>query len=91
MLEKISRFPVTLDQGQLEKLALVAQTHRLWFYTPGLPAAYHAPVWGRIFASAAEALEALAAEVGTGEVAVIPEGPYVFARPRSAELEPVGA
>lgn len=89
-LETILRIPVTIDQWQLEKLALVAQTHRLWFYTPGLPAEYHASVWGRIFGSAAEAVDALVDEVGGGEVAVIPEGPYVFARPRSAELETVG-
>lgn len=57
-LETISRIPVTIDQWQLEKLALVAQTHRLWFYTPGLPAEYHSSVWGRLFASAAEAVQA---------------------------------
>ncbi|HEY3440786.1 MAG TPA: nickel-dependent lactate racemase [Paludibaculum sp.] len=89
-LETISRTPVTIDQWQLEKLALVAQTHRLWFYTPGLPAEYHSSLWGSLFHSAAEAAEALAAEVAGGEIAVIPEGPYVFARPRSAELEAVG-
>lgn len=88
-LETISRIPVTIDQWQLEKLALVAQTHRLWFYTPGLPADYHASSWGRNFSSAAEALQALAAATAGGEVAVIPEGPYVFARPQSAQPEAV--
>jgi nickel-dependent lactate racemase len=84
-LEAISSSPVTIDQWQLEKLALVAQTHRVWFYTPGLPQEYHKNLWGPIFASAPEALEALAREVGKdGEVAVIPEGPYVFARVRQA-------
>lgn len=80
-LREIENRPVTIDQWQLEKLALTCQTHRVWFYTPGLPAEYHAHLWGRIFATAPEAFEALAAEVGPDTaVAVIPEGPYVFAR-----------
>ncbi len=82
-LTKIAETPVTIDQWQLEKLALAARSHRLWFYTPGLGREYHAKLWGRSFSSAAEALEALAAEAGAGApVAVIPEGPYVFARIR---------
>jgi lactate racemase len=86
-LETISRAPVTIDQWQLEKLALVTRTHRVWFYTPGLPAEYHANAWGRIFPTAPEAAAALRAEVGPGQVAVIPEGPYVFARPREGARE----
>ncbi len=88
-LRKIESTPVTIDQWQLEKLALVCQTHRVWFYTPGLPAEYHAKLWGRLFATAAEALEVLAEEAGPGtDVPVIPEGPYVFARAGEA-LAPV--
>jgi nickel-dependent lactate racemase len=88
-LESISDTPVTIDQWQLEKLALVAQTHRVWFYTPGLPQEYHKNLWGRIFSSAGEALQALAAEMGSGaDVAIIPEGPYVFARSRETAPEP---
>lgn len=82
-LKEIEEKAVTIDQWQLEKLALAASSHRLRFYTPGLPAEYHPKLWGRSFPSAAEALETLAAEVGPGAaVAVIPEGPYVFARVR---------
>jgi nickel-dependent lactate racemase len=82
-LKEIAEKPVTIDQWQLEKLALAASSHRLWFYTPGLPQEYHPKVWGRIFPTAAQALEALAAETGVGSpVAVTPEGPYVFARVR---------
>lgn len=87
-LPRISDQPVVIDQWQLEKLALVCQTHRVWFYTPGLPSDYHSSVWGRIFTSAEQALAALAEECGQGEVAVIPEGPYVFARPESEAHEP---
>ena len=91
-LKTISSTPVVIDQWQLEKLALVCQTHRVWFYTPGLPVEYHASLWGNIFPSADAALAALAQETGPGKrVAVIPEGPYVFARPRQSAAEPVPA
>lgn len=88
-LRNIEKSAVTIDQWQLEKLALVCQTHQVWFYTPGLPAEYHGSVWGRLFPNAAAALEALAGTVRTGaEVAVIPEGPYVFARARESAPAP---
>jgi len=91
-LETIFKLPVTIDQWQLEKLALVCQTHKVWWYTPGLPKEYHANIWGRIFPSAADALQSLADTVpADAEVAVIPEGPYVFARPRSGAVELVEA
>ena len=81
-LETISSAPVTVDQWQLEKLALAAQAHPIWYYVPGLPAEYHQHLWGRDFATATSALEALAAYLPqNAKVAVIPEGPYVFARP----------
>jgi nickel-dependent lactate racemase len=84
-LRTISESPVIIDQWQLEKLALVCQTHRVWFYTPGLPLEYHASLWGDIFPNIEGALDALASRLGPGKrVAVIPEGPYVFARPRGA-------
>lgn len=90
-LSEIADIPVTVDQWQLEKLALACRTHRVWFYTPGLPQEYHANLWGRIFATAPDAFEALAAEVGEGAaVPLIPEGPYVFAR-AGEELTPVAA
>ncbi|HNY40060.1 MAG TPA: nickel-dependent lactate racemase [Bryobacteraceae bacterium] len=83
-LRTIEDSPVVIDQWQLEKLALVCQTHRVWFYTPGLPSEYHSSLWGKIFPSAEAAFEALAREIGPGKrVAVIPEGPYVFARPHA--------
>jgi nickel-dependent lactate racemase len=91
-LETIRNTSVVIDQWQLEKLALVCQTHRVWFYTPGLPEEYHSSLWGRVFHTAADAAAALAAAVPLGaEVALLPEGPYVFARPRSEAPEPVPA
>lgn len=89
-LETISTTPVTIDQWQLEKLALAIGSHRIWWYIPGVPAEYKASIWGRSFESAAAALAALCAEVGpAAEVAVLPEGPYVFARPDAERVEPV--
>src|ERR1700730_1677090 len=80
-LGKIARAPVTIDQWQLEKLALVAQKAEVLFYVPGLPREYHATLWGQAFATAAAAVEALTSSLThSATVAVIPEGPYVLAR-----------
>jgi nickel-dependent lactate racemase len=88
-LSAIEKSPVTIDQWQLEKLALVLQTHQVWFYTPGVMKEYGASLWGRAFASAAEAVQSLAEALPSGsEVSVIPEGPYVFARPEAGAREP---
>jgi nickel-dependent lactate racemase len=87
-LDHIAGREVTVDQWQLEKLALVVRDRDVWFHTPGLPAEYHPSVWGRVFANAGEAVAALAASLPPGaKIAVIPEGPYVLAR----TAEPVGA
>lgn len=80
-LDRIQGRPVTIDQWQMEKLALVARSHHIWFYTPGLPAEYHSAIWGTMFADAPSALAELARTLGPGaSIAVIPEGPYVLAR-----------
>jgi nickel-dependent lactate racemase len=86
-LERLPGAPVTIDQWQLEKLALVARSHQIWFYTPGLPAEYRSAVWGRVVADASSAVAELAHTLGSSaNIAVIPEGPYVLAR--AAELAP---
>jgi hypothetical protein len=81
---------VTIDQWQLEKLALVMRNAEVLFYTPGLPSEFHTTAWGRICptpeAAVAALLEGLPANA---RVAVIPEGPYVLAR--AEEAEPVMA
>jgi nickel-dependent lactate racemase len=84
-LERIAGAPVDVDQWQLEKLALVTTKRELLWYVPGLPAEYHAKVWGRSFPTIGEAVAALAAELPEGaRVAVIPEGPYVLAKAAAA-------
>ena len=86
LLEELSRSPVVVDQWQLEKLALVFERHQVLFYVPGLAQEYRARLWGPSYDSAREAVAALAASLESGaEVAVLPEGPYVFARPRSRQ------
>jgi nickel-dependent lactate racemase len=82
-LDRIAHSEVVIDQWQLEKLALVTQKADVLFYVPGLPASYYPSLWGRAYASAPEAVEALLDGLPAGSpVAVIPEGPYVLARSR---------
>lgn len=80
-LESIKDAPVTVDQWQLEKLAMVTTRHRLGWYVPGLPDEYHAWLWGQSYATVESAIASLAASLPPGaHIAVIPEGPYVLAR-----------
>lgn len=84
-LEAIEKADVTVDQWQLEKLALVAEKHEVLFYVPGLPAEYHETAWGRHFTDPKEALAALTAGLPEGAVvAILPEGPYVLAKAEAA-------
>ncbi len=90
-LKQIEIAPVTVDQWQLEKLALVTTGKQVLFYTPGLPPEYHGSLWGQAFSSAAAAIDAFAANLQPGSrVAVIPEGPYVLAKAGAEEREMVG-
>jgi nickel-dependent lactate racemase len=86
-LESIADTPVIVDQWQLEKLALVTRKVDLLYYVPGLPADYYPALWGTAYRSAPEAVEALLEGLPEGaRVALIPEGPYVLAKPlRSVE------
>lgn len=80
-LEHIDRAPVTIDQWQLEKLAMVARKAEVRFFVPGLAAEYHPSLWGPAYASAPEAADALVRSLPPGSrVAVIPDGPYVLAK-----------
>ena len=80
-MKKIEGAPVTVDQWQLEKLALVTTRAEVLYYVPGLPREFHSALWGKAYASAEEAIRALAGTLErNARVAVIPEGPYVLAR-----------
>ena len=86
-LERIKGAPVTVDQWQLEKLAMVTRRQRLGWYVPGLPAEYHAGLWGQSYASVESAIAGLASTLAPGAtIAVIPEGPYVLAKARAREM-----
>jgi len=85
-LERLKSAPVTIDQWQLEKLALVTTRQRLLWYVPGLPARYHAGLWGRSYQTLESAVAALVSGLPPGAtIAVIPDGPYVLAKPRALE------
>jgi nickel-dependent lactate racemase len=85
-LKKIEGAPVTVDQWQLEKLALVTTRAEVFYYVPGLPREFHSALWGKTYASAEEAVRALAGTLEqNARVAVIPEGPYVLARTAALE------
>jgi lactate racemase len=84
-LRRIQGAPVTVDQWQLEKLALVTTRQELLWYVPGLPAEYHATLWGRSFGTAGEAVAALFDGLPRGaRIAVVPDGPYVLAKAEAA-------
>ena len=80
-LDAIRAAPVEVDQWQLEKLALAGMEHELFFYTPGVRpeqlGGLGARAFGRVDKAVAAALEGLP---DGARVALVPEGPYTFAR-----------
>jgi nickel-dependent lactate racemase len=85
-LRGIECSPVTVDQWQLEKLALVTTRTEVLYYVPGLPVEFRHALWGRACASAEEGVRALLAKLPSdARIAVIPEGPYVLARANALE------
>ena len=80
-LDAVKDAPVTVDQWQLEKLALVLENKQVVFLTPGVPAEYHEAMWGPVFSDFDAAMSSLVEGLVPGsKIAVIPEGPYVLAR-----------
>jgi len=72
--------PVTIDQWQLEKLALATRKAEVFYCVPGLPDPYMKSLWGPGFKEPQEAIRQFFAGLAPGSrVAVIPEGPYVLA------------
>jgi nickel-dependent lactate racemase len=86
-LEHIASAPVTVDQWQLEKLALVTAKARVLFHVPGLSSEYYPSLWGKVYQTPQQAISALAAGLPQGaRIAVIPEGPYVLAKTSGGAL-----
>jgi len=79
-LKSIENVPVTVDQWQLEKLALATQKAKVSYCVPGVPEQYIGGLWGPGFRDPSEAVKALFAELpASSRIAVVPEGPYVLA------------
>jgi nickel-dependent lactate racemase len=86
-LRRIEHIPATIDQWQLEKLALTTARQSVSWFVPGLPAEYQGKLWGRSYASAQSAVTGLMAGLAPGaSVAVIPDGPYVLAKAPEYEM-----
>jgi lactate racemase len=82
-LDAIEHTPVEVDQWQLEKLALVGLKHDVLFYTPGIARDDLGALRPNVFDSAPAAVAALIASLPkNARVAVVPDGPYAFARVR---------
>jgi hypothetical protein len=80
-LDSISSTPVEIDQWQLERLALTGLNNDLYFYTPGMRPDEAGCFGSRCFPSADQAVAATLAGLPAGaHVALIPEGPYTYAR-----------
>jgi len=85
-LDDIRTTPVVQDQWQLERLALAGLKHRLLFYTPGARPEQLGCLAKQAFANLDDAVAALVAELPAGgRVALIPEGPYAYARAENLE------
>jgi nickel-dependent lactate racemase len=80
-LEEIHSAAVEIDQWQLEKMALVGLRHELFFYIPGVANDKLGNLASRCFPSTQAAVAALLEGLPAGaRVALVPEGPYVYAR-----------
>jgi len=80
-LAEIAATPVEIDQWQLEKLALTGLRHELFLYIPGVPASDLGALACRSYATPEAALQAALQDLPPDvRIALVPEGPYVFAR-----------
>lgn len=91
-LQEIKDEPVVADQWQLEKLALTGLKHELFFYIPGVRKEQLGALAGRSFTDLSDAIEAVLQGLPTrARVALVPEGPYVFARVVEGAMEMAGS
>jgi len=80
-LKRIEHTPVEIDQWQLEKLALTGLKYELFFFTPGAAMEALGSLRTNTFATLDEAIAAVLSGLAPGaKVALLPEGPYTFAR-----------
>lgn len=80
-LREIADSEVVADQWQLEKLAIVGLRNELFFYTPGVSAKDLGALGVRCFSDLNVAIQRLLEGLPDGaRIALIPDGPYTFAR-----------
>ena len=80
-LDEIRDTPVEIDQWQLEKVALTGLKHKLVFYTPGAACDKLGSLGASAFTDLNAAVACLLDGLPAGAlVALVPEGPYTFAR-----------
>ena len=80
-LKEIENTPVEIDQWQLEKLAMTGLKNELLFYTPGAARDELGSLGANAFADLNQAVAALFSGLAPrARVALLPEGPYTFAR-----------
>ena len=85
-LDEIRESAVEIDQWQLEKLALTGLKHELFFYTPGVSKRQLGFLGANAFDDLDEAVAAVLDGLPAGaRGALVPEGPYTFARAGSVE------
>jgi lactate racemase len=80
-LDAIKDTPVIADQWQLERLALVGLKNELFFYTPGVTREQVGALGSQRFDDLNDAIAHVLHGLPAGaHVALVPEGPYVYAR-----------
>jgi lactate racemase len=80
-LDSIRDTPVIADQWQLEKLAITGLKNDLYFHVPGVDPERLGALASRCYATVDDAVVAVLSGIPQGaRVALVPEGPYVFAR-----------
>ncbi len=80
-LDQVRDLPVEVDRWQLEKLSLAGVQNELYYYTPGVTKKELGPLGTRWFGDIDQAIAAVLRGVPRGaRVALVPEGPYTFAR-----------
>jgi nickel-dependent lactate racemase len=84
-LDEIRDSAVEVDQWQLEKLALVGEKFELFFFTPGVSRGSLGFLADWAYSTVEEGVTAVLDGLPAGaRVALVPEGPYTFARAEEA-------
>jgi nickel-dependent lactate racemase len=80
-LDEVRDAPVEIDRWQVEKLALAGVQNDIYFFAPGVTKEELGQLGTRWFGDIGEAIAVVLRGVPKGaRVALVPEGPYTFAR-----------